>query len=247
MWPSSLIVRILAGAAVGSGLLVSAAAAPSTGDEVKIAARVVLVTSGDAGRSDWVDFYVDGGGIASIERCERLVESELRRAHPHSTVRARTVRVCAAAPLPSPGPPAVDAQILRLEEPLALMDLFAISAPPTTGRVIRYERQLSATECERRRDYLTALAREETAQDRAKHFLDEQQRLNGEQIVKVCESTKPRKVGRRYALDNQVQRDNARARCQEAKQMGEVLAHKRREQGPVIDPVVRSCVRDGGS
>jgi len=204
----------------------------------EIAARVALETPGDGGRSDWVDFHVDGGGVPSMERCERLVETELRHVYPEgSKIKAKVTRPCLARPLPASGPPMLEAQILRVEEPLPSLKLMTLSTTPTTGRIIRYTRMLSAIECERKREKLVASARAEP-----KHFLEEQAKLDNEAINKMCDPGVPKPNKRSKSKDVWLDHDNARSRCEQAKKMGEILARKRAEQ-ETVDPIQRACVR----
>jgi hypothetical protein len=220
---------------------------------VEIAARVVLELHGDLKNSDWIDVHVDGGGVPSIERCERLVEIELKRAYPSGTIKPKLTRPCRATGLPKAAPLALEPQLLRIREPLSAIDLFAISSQPTTGYVVRYSRMLSAVECERRRDKLVAEAHE-APKEQSKGALEEEVRRNQEQIRHACdkseghetEAHKPVLKRKRGAAqqDRWLEADTARSRCEQAKRMGEILAAKRAESPAAPDPVERSCVRE---
>jgi hypothetical protein len=224
-------------------------------EPTEIAARVVLEAPHDAGRSDWVEFHVEGGGVPSIERCERLVEAELHHVYPAgASIKPRVQRPCYAATLPAMGRPSVDAQILRVREPLPALDLFSITSTPTVGYVVRYTRTFSAVECEHRREQLTASARGEVAASQKRKALEEEARLNGEQIAKMCD----RKVRKRSlnspgsdsydvkkrGRDAWLEHDLARSRCEQAKRMGEILAGKRAEAAQLVDQAERTCVRE---
>jgi hypothetical protein len=233
---------VRASALIATGLLLSSAIAraEATGE---IAARVALESPGDGGKSNWVDFIVEGGGVPSIERCERLVDKELKHVYPQGvSIRPKLTRPCLARPLPSAGPPMLDPQILRITEPLPSLDLMAVGASPTKGHIIRNTRMLSGVECEKRRDKLIATAKE--SQKESKGALDDEARLNQEQIRKACEREPPHKPKRgRGQKDKWLEADTARSRCEQAKRMGEILAEKRGEGTSAGDGIDRACVR----
>lgn len=212
-------------------------------------ARVALESGAESGRNNWVDFHVDGENEAAAARCARLVDAELRRVFPAGAmIHPRVVRACGPGPLPVFGPPAIDAQMLRAEDALPSLDLFALSAPPTTGRIVRFTRTLSAAQCEAQREHLSALAGAAPEHEDALHFLEEEQRRNAEKTSILCRSSSGLDEGhkgkrRRTQSSAWLERDTARSHCEQAKAMGAVLARRRTEH-PRVEQVLRSCVRE---
>jgi len=225
------------------------ALAHATEATLQITARVALENGSDRSRDNWVDFHVDGENDASIARCNRLVEAEQRRVSPAGAmIRPRVVRPCSPGALPAVGPPASDAQLLRVEDPLPSLDLFALSAPATTGRVVRYTRTSSAAQCEKEKERLAALASAAPEHDDAMRFLEEESRRNAEKTSMLCRSGGPDEGAhtgkkRRPQGSAWLERDTARSKCEQAKAIGAVLARRRPEHAPVAD-VQRTCVRD---
>src|SRR5262245_3267168 len=112
------------------GLLVAASAHAE--EPGQVAARVVGTI--DSVERQWVDITVEGKSEAALERCQRLVREAMRKSAAPSALVQRLERPCQSAPLPT-HPPAADARILRTEEALAVVDLFAIGMPGTKGRI----------------------------------------------------------------------------------------------------------------
>ncbi len=228
------------------------AAAGADPVDAAVRGRVVVEVGGEA--RAWIDLRVAGEPTDALRRCRRLLDEELRRREaPGLPGKVRVARACEPAPLPA-RPPAAEPLVLRVEEPLPTIDLFALKAGPTSGERVTSSRMASAADCERERARLAELARLESGDPDAmsRRWLTDAEHTAAADAVDVCghaaqleEELRHRDRRKKSPRALWYSRDQARSRCEEARRLaGTITRHRASLRPPIADDTARACVAE---